>query len=164
MIQSRNANATVRENLRASQILCAALMIGIVIFTIAVAILNLVREPFLKAESWPVKNIFLYAAFCIAFACFFVANALYKKKIAIIKNAMIPLGDKLNQYRVALIIFMALCEGAALFSIIVFFLIGNFVLLVITAAMLAAMFSKMPFQKKVVAELDLDWKDQQEFL
>jgi len=59
-------------------------------------------------------------------------------------------------------LYQALCEAAALLSVVVFFLTGIFTLLIITAILLTLMLSKVPITKKVVNELALDWKEQQE--
>jgi hypothetical protein len=72
--------------------------------------------------------------------------------------------NKLNLYRDELIKFMALCEGAGLFSTIAFFLIGDYRLLIITGIAAIAMISKLPTAKKLVNTLNLDWKEQQELL
>jgi len=44
----------------------------------------------------------------------------------------------------------------------VLFFTGNFLLMIITALMLLAMFINFPFVKRVIAELSLDWKEQAE--
>jgi hypothetical protein len=72
------------------------------------------------------------------------------------------LPDKLNQYRSALIIYIALCEGPALFGIILFFVTGNYLMFIITGITIASMLAKMPSRKRVVDDLTLDWKQQQE--
>jgi hypothetical protein len=153
-----------KENLRATQILCAGLMGGVSIFAIMISVLNLTKGPVMDEEGLSYKNIFLYVAVGIAVICIFSSHILYNKKLAIVKNASDSLDSKLNQYRTALILYMAPCEGAALFSVIILFITGNFIVLLITGVMLGIMFTKFPFAKKVINELNLDWKEQQELI
>ncbi len=153
-----------KGNLRSSQILCAALMGGVTVFAIIISVLNLVNGPVMKEEVLSYKNIFLYAAVGISVACIISSRIIYNKKLIIVKNTPDSLDSKLNQYRAALILYMAPCEGAALFSVIVLFLTGNFIVLLITGVMLGIMFSKFPFSKKAINELSLDWKEQQELI
>jgi hypothetical protein len=113
----------------------------------------------------PVKeyeNIILTGGIAIALLCLMVARSRYHKGIVTAKNSLISLPDKLNQYRSSLIIFMALCEGPALFGIILFFVTGNYMMLIITGITIAAMLAKMPSRKRVAGDLALDWKQQQE--
>jgi hypothetical protein len=110
----------------------------------------------------PMRSVFMYAVFGIAFVCVMSAFSTYNKKIAFIQNSGLSLSQRLDQYRTALITYMALCEGAAIFAIIVFFLTGNFIVLIIVPIVLIAMFRKMPFPKTVIRDLNLDWKDQED--
>jgi hypothetical protein len=162
MIEPGKPADTPKELLRAMQILCGALIIGVVFMTVIIVVLNLVNEPAMKDQGKEIKDILLYVAVGIALICLIMSRTRYNKKLLIIKNSVVSLTDKLNEYRAVLISYMAPCEGTALFSIIVFFMTGQFPALIITAVMLAAMVSKMPMQKRVISELNLDWKEQQE--
>jgi|CXWL01.1.fsa_nt_gi hypothetical protein len=164
MIQQGESTGTPKDNLRAMRILAAALITGVVLFVVVVVVINLVKGSVMGKDELEYNNIFLYAAIGIALVCYMMARTIYKKKLAVVKNAPASLADKLNQYMAMLITYMAPCEGAALFSVIVVFLTGNFFVLIVTVAMLAAMVSKFPFTKAVINELDLDWKEQQELI
>lgn len=160
MNQPTNDPGTPKEMLRAMQILCAALMLGVVFFALIILVLNLTSGPTLGEKEQSFKKILLYINAAMGVICFFFANKAYRET-AIVKN-LTSLTGKLNQYRAILIKYMALCEAPALFSIIAFFLSGEYLLLMITGVMLAAMFSKMPFKSKVISELTIDWKEQEE--
>jgi hypothetical protein len=153
---------TINASLRSMRIVSAALMIGVTLFAIIISFLILQIGPVMDAEGLQYKDIFFYASIGLAAICFVIARSLYEKKKVIVKNAPISLLDKLNQYQAALILYMAPCEGAALFSVVVLFLTGNFLLLIVTGLALAAMFSKFPWPKRVISELSLDWKEEQE--
>lgn len=162
MTEAGKQPTTISDSLRSMRILSAALMIGVTLFAIIISFLILQSGPVMDAEGLQYKDIFFYVSVGLAIICFFIARALYTKKKIIVKNAPISLLDKLNQYLSALILYMAPCEGAALFSVVVLFLTGNFLLLIVTGLLLAAMFSKFPWPKRIISELELDWKQQEE--
>jgi hypothetical protein len=154
----------VKATLRATQVLCLALMMGVVAFVLVMLLVLQINGPSLGEEVNNVRDIFLVAAGGIGLACFFVARIMYKRKMSEIGLFSGTLDKKMEQYRAAMLIYMALLEGAALFSIIVYFMVGIPLVLIITAAMLLAMFVKYPFIKRVNNELNLDWQEQQELL
>lgn len=162
MTQSNMTATGPKEDLRAMRILCAALMVGIIVFVIIVLVLDQVNALPTKEMGKQFNDILPFVVAGIAVLCYLVARSAYSKKAGVIKNLQISLSNKLNQYRTVLITYMAPCEGAALFSVMGLFLTGNYYLLIITSVMLAAMYSKMPSKERLIKELDLDWKEQQE--
>jgi drug/metabolite transporter (DMT)-like permease len=154
---------TPKEMFRAIRILFGAIITGALIFAIIVLALNAVNE--MQKPVSPVKkseNILFVAGLGIVVVCFAIAWTGYNKMITIAKDSLISLTDKLNQYRSALIRYVALCEGPALFGIILFFITRNYLMLVITAIMIAVMLAKAPIRKRVIDDLALDWKQEQE--
>jgi hypothetical protein len=150
-----------KESLRANRILVLSLMTGIVFFTIIVVVVNMGGVPPLRNDA-PMRSVFNYAVFGIAFFSLLSAFSIYNKKMTFIQNNSLSLTQRLDQYRAALITYMALCEGAAIFAIIVFFLTGNLIVLIVVPIVLIVMFRKIPFQKNVIRDLNLDWKDQED--
>ncbi|MBL7725836.1 MAG: hypothetical protein JNK27_16985 [Chitinophagaceae bacterium] len=153
-----------KDNLRAMRILTAALSIGVVFFTLVVVFVNQLTKtpPLANSELLADNNTSLGIVAIIGSACIAGARLLYKKRITAIKQSGKSLNDKLGQYRTALILYLAICEAAAMFSVIFFFLTGNFVILAVTGLMLIMMLSKIPVPGRLIRELDLDWKEQQE--
>lgn len=164
MIQPGGQTGGPKQSIKAMQLLCAALMAGVIFFAIIIVVVTRLNGPMLDKDGIKYQDIFLYAAIGLAIVCYVIARSLYNKKMAVIKNSVLLLADKFNQYQATLIKYMAPCEGAALFSVIVFFLTGNFLVLLVTASMLVAMFIKYPLQSKIISELNLDWKEQQELI
>ena len=162
MTGSVNTDNSPKANLRATRILCLALIIGASVFALIVVGLNQVRGPMLPAEGLQYNMTFFWAVTIVAVLCILRAILIYRKGIVAIKNSATPLNDKLNQYRGVLIQYMALCEGPALFSIIVFLLTGEYIVLGITGIMLAAMLLRLPQKKKISDELALSFQEQQE--
>jgi hypothetical protein len=155
------SSGTPKENLRASRILCIALITGVLIFTIVSIFVNQFIGPFIE-ETKVYENIFLWGIAIISSICILITLRQYPKGIAVVKGSGASLNDKLNQYRVVLIKHMAFCEFPALFSIIIFLLIGNFYVFGFTTMMLMIMLAKFPNGKRVISELELNWEEQQQ--
>lgn len=153
----------LKNDVKAMQILCGALIAGVVIFSLVIIGLHQVmEEPVIAQSELPDKNIFLYAAAGFGVLGLIAAITLYNKRVAAARAQASSVSEKLASYRATLIIYMALCEGPALLSVIVLFLTKQYIVLAVTAVMLAAMISKMPTRKKVIDALQLDWQQQQE--
>ena len=162
MTQPAPFQGTPKENLKAIKVLFAALVLGVCSFTGVVVVVNQLKGPLMDTAGLQYNKVFFVAAVVLGGICLVAAHYMYNKKLTLTKNSAVSLKDKLNQYRSALLLYLALCEGAALFSIIAFFLTGNYTVLIITAVMLTAMLVKAPLLKRIVTELNLDWKEQQE--
>jgi hypothetical protein len=145
--------------IKANRILCAALMIGCSFFAIIVLTLMTVSliEPTIDAYA---GSILLIVLIVLAGVCFVIARKNYNKSITSAKDSLNTMTEKLNAYRLTLIIYMAMCEGPALFGVIAFFLSGNYFTLVVTAIMLLAMLSKFPTVTRVVTDLGLSSQEQ----
>ena len=159
--QSPRVPGSPKEELRAIRIIFGAIIAGALIFAIIVLVLNMMQGP-AAPEVKEYEHIFLYAAAGLAAVCFVIAISRYNKGITLAKDSLISLQDKLNQYRLSLVRYIALCEGPALFSIVAFFMTGNYFLFIITGLMIIAMLFKAPVLKRVTDDLELDWKQQQE--
>lgn len=152
---------TPRENLRSLKILSIALMIGVSVFAVIAVLINQLSGAALEKEIANYLDILRGITFILAIGCFVAARQLYNKRVKII-DEQDSLQDKLNQYRSALIIYLALCEGASLFSITAFFMTGDYILLIVPAVMILAMLTKIPSVRKIVQLLSLNWNEQQE--
>lgn len=153
-------SSTPGEMLRAIKILFYTLIAGMIMFTVIVFALNFLQEPSLTDKS--VARILFTAVLFIAAASLTAAANLYKKRITAAQSFGLPLVEKLNIYRAALIVYLALCEGAGLFAVIVYFLTGNKLLLAVIALVLLAMLLKRPEKQRIFNELQLDSKEQME--
>lgn len=149
-----------KAQLRANRVLFIALIAGLLFMSVILIAMSLLDGP--PPPDKDLETIFLGVGIAISLPALFVARRLYSSRIAVAKDSLNSLTDKLNQYRAALIIYMALCEGPALFSIIVFFITGNYYMFIITAIMLAAMLTKAPTKQRVVEELGLGSQEEQE--
>lgn len=164
MDKQGNIPGTPKEVIKATQILVIALVVSVVFFAIIILFLfNVLNAPVKLEDGALSQNFFLFSVL-IAVVCLTAAFFIYKKRMAIVKNSSLLLKDKLIHYRVALIKFMALCEGAAMFSVVVFFLTGLYETLLITFVLLVAMLSKIPVTKKLANVLNLNWNELNELI
>lgn len=160
-----NMPASPKEQLRALRILNSALVIGAALFTVIAVTVTLIngKGAFSISDTKKTGVVFLVLSVFLAVFCFYRAITVYKRRMEEIRNGNESLLFKLNQYHSALILYLAPCEGAAIFSVIVFFLTGDYKALIVTALMVAAMVIKMPARKKMREELGLNWNEEQEF-
>jgi len=149
-----------REQLRANRVLFNALFTGVGLFLIIVVVLIKTNGEFLQDDS--LDKIFLIIASVIAIISLISAISGYKKRITSVINSALSLNEKLKNYRIAMIFYLALCEGAALFSTICLMLTGNYWCVIITTVMMIAMYLKRPSKQRLVADLQLDRQQQQE--
>jgi hypothetical protein len=161
MSQYQQEPGTPKEILRSIRVFFGAIITGAVIFAVIVVVM-IKLQGHLMPETEEYQDIFLYTAATVAAICWIVAVSIYNKGIMAAKDSLILLPGKLNLYRATLIKYIALCEGPALFGIIVFFMTANYFALGITGIMIVAMLTKTPTLKRVADDLALDWKQQQE--
>jgi hypothetical protein len=154
------APSRAKEALRSISVFFYAMAGGMLMFAIIVFSLNLLEKPSLEDES--MTNIFLIVVLFVAMISLTVAVRMYPERIAAAHATGLSLMDKLNIYRGALMLYLALCEGAGLFAIIVYFLTGNKLLLAVVTIVLVAMLLKRPEKSKIFNELQLSSEEQME--
>lgn len=115
-----------------------------------------------KENSFPLQNIsqqMLIACIVIAALAYLAGNLLFKKKLQNINEGNNPVSKKLDEYRAANITRWALMEFATLFCIIIFFITGNYSIMIVAAVMLLLFFTTKPGTEKTVAELNISLND-----
>jgi uncharacterized membrane protein YhaH (DUF805 family) len=149
-----------KELVRAISVFFYAMIGGIMIFTILISGLNFLQEPAIKDQS--VTRIMFMAVLAIAAINISVAIRIYSKRLADIRSTNADLVTKLGSYRSALIIYLALCEMAGLFAVIVYFLTADKLLFIVIVVVLLAMLQKRPEKSKIFNELELSAEEQSE--
>lgn len=162
MDNKRAGTSTIKDELRGIRILAAALIIGVVIFAIITIVINQINGAFLDGEIMSIRAYLLPFMSLMALLALLIARNQYQKQIRAIREGSDTLKDKIEKYRASIVFYMAICEGMAMFSIILFLLSGQFLLLIITGAMLLLMGARLYAIKGIAAELDLNWEEQQE--
>lgn len=155
----RTLPATSKEALRIIKTLFYILFIGVVFSTAIVFVLIKMQGPLLQDKS--LSRGFLVVTLLLAATCLSVSNILYKKRINTVGPAL-PLLQKLEIYRAALILYMGLCEAAAILTVIAFYMTGEILFLVIIGAIMVSMLMRRPEKFKIFNELQLDSKEQME--
>lgn len=154
--------SSIKEELRGIRIIAAALIIGVVIFSIITVVVNQNNGAFLDDEIVSLRAYLLPFMSLIALLAMLLARTQYQKEIRAIREGNDELVKKIIKYRVAIVRYMAICEGMAMFSVILFLLSGIYLLLIVTGAMLLLMAARFYAIKGVAAELELNWQEQQE--
>jgi hypothetical protein len=149
-----------KDALRAITVFFYAMIVGMLMFTVIISVLSLLLGPPLPDQSE--VRIFFMAVLVIAGISLLMAPRLYKKRITDALSQGMTLMDKLTIYRSALILYLALCEGAGIFAVIVYFLTGYRLLLIIIGVVLLAMLMKRPEKSKIFNELQLSSQEQLE--
>jgi F0F1-type ATP synthase membrane subunit c/vacuolar-type H+-ATPase subunit K len=157
-----NQPATPKDDLRGMRILCLALIAGMAIFSLVISVLLLTKAAPPLFELRGYFPLLTGAAVTIAGICVVIGMKRYNKTVKEAVSQTISLQDKLNQYRTALISFMACCEMPGLLAIIGLFMTGNFLLLIVPFLMILLMASKIPTAQKLIILLGLDWNEQQQ--
>lgn len=162
MKQDKYVADNPKDNLRMMKTLVAALIIGIILFSGIVYIINELNGRILEETDTSIDSILLLAVVVMSLGSLFFAFVSYNKQVKQLKELTLSLNERLNQYRAILVKFMAFCEGPALFSIIVVLLTGDFRIFAVTVILAATMFLKMPTKQRMIDVLQLNWTDQQE--
>ena len=149
-----------KDALRAINVFFYSMIGGMLMFTIIIFALNFLQTPALFDQF--LVRIFFIAVLVIAGISILMATRLYKRRITDASSQGLTLMDKLTIYRSALILYLALCEGAGLFAVIVYFLTGYNLLLIIIGLVLLAMLMKRPEKSKIFNELQLSSQEQLE--
>jgi hypothetical protein len=109
--------------------------------------------------SWDLKEysaILVWVMALLSLILLIISKRFFNKGVAAAKISLKPLVDKLNQYRSALLVHLAICEAAAMMNIVVFIFTANSAFLVFAAVLLGCMMAVMPLKRRLVAELELD--------
>ncbi len=162
MTNKSSGTGSINEEIKGLRILATALSVGVVIFTLISVVITQFNGPFLQEQVEKISSFLLPLMTGLALLALLTARYLYQQRIQEIREGNDDLKGKMDKYRAAVTIYLAICEGMALFSVILFLLSGNYLLLVITGAMLLLMLGRLYAIKGVAAELNLSWQEQEE--
>ncbi len=132
-----------------------ALVIGVVFFTLISVFLQFNGFGTVGHE---LTNILLIVVPIIALVGVFASAFLFKKKLNGI-NGRSNLKEKMEDYRSALIVKLALIEGPSFFTIIAFLLTGNYIFLGIAVMLIIVFLIYKPSQTKFINDLELTNKE-----
>jgi hypothetical protein len=139
---------------RALRILHTAMLLGQVFFLII--ILYFVYSHVAKPAGSSTDKVFQVAAIIIVFACVYGGVQYFKKQLENIRQNTTLLTDKATQYRAANITQWALTEGSCLFTIISFYVTGNYAFAVLAGMIIIYFFMLGPSKLKATIHLSLN--------
>ena len=141
-------------NLKPIQIIHLSLCMAPTIFLTLVFVLNSNNLQESVFGSGPLY--FLTPA--MAAGAFITGQMLFKKHLAAIGTAM-SLSERLIKYQSAFIVRQALVEGATLFNVVAYFLLGHFFFAVIALVLILIMVTFRPTKFRVAEDLQLNYTD-----
>lgn len=112
------------------------------------------------APEW--EKMLQVIALILTFTSIYASFALFKKKLMQIREMQAGIKEKFEQYRAASILQWALIEGPAIFSIIGFFLTGNYAFLALMLAIIFLFVMTGPSKLKIQLQLQLSEADLEE--
>lgn len=142
--------------------MATALSVGVIIFTLVSVGINQFNGPFLQEKIEKISSFLLPLMTGLALLALLMARYLYQQRIRAIREGSDDLKGKMDKYRAAVTLYLAICEGMALFSVVLFLLSGDYLLLIITGAMLLLMLGRLFAIRGVATELNLSWQEQEE--
>jgi hypothetical protein len=154
--------STPGQHMKAVRVIFIAIITGMIIFAGVVILVLYLNGSLVKEIGKGTNNVLLWSAFGVAVLASVGARKLYQQRVEKIKNTAGSLNEKLNQYRSAVTVFLALCEVPGLLAISLFFLTGNYLLLIVPGLMAAVMLTKWPSRQRVIDDLAIGWEQQQE--
>ena len=159
MMETQPTN-NYKQELKALKILFYAMLAGVVM--LAIVLFGLSYTSGIQPIDPSTGNILKYIVIAVAVIALIAGRISYNKGLEPVRNLTGPLTQKLSIYRSVLIRYLAISEGAALFSLIAFYLTGDHRLFLMTGIMLAAMLWAAPTTERIIATLNPDWQEQQD--
>ena len=143
---------TSKQYFRINNLLYFALLSGQIVFSAITLFLNhgLMFQP-----DPSLRDIFIYIVPLFVLNGFVTGNIIYKNRLKKIKKFN-SLTSKMTEYRGAIIIRMALLEGASLFSIVIYLITADIAFIAMAGIVVLYFLLLKPSREKVILELELN--------
>jgi len=128
-----------------------ALALGVVFFTLTSILLQFAG---FGTPGPDVDKILVLVVPIFALIGSYASNFIFRKKLNEIRKKS-SLKEKMEEYRSALIIRLALIEGPSFLTVVAYLLTGNYLFLGLVVALLIVFFIYAPKQSKFIADLEL---------
>lgn len=128
-----------------------ALVMGVVFFALISVLLQIKGFGTVGQE---INNGLLLVVPTFALIGIFASNFVFKKKLNGIRDKS-NLKEKMEEYRSALIIKLALIEGPSFFTVVAYLLTGNYMFLGLAVVMIIVFLIYTPNQTKFINDLEL---------
>jgi hypothetical protein len=160
MMPAANNPATPKQMVKMIQVLFYTVTAGLILISLVFGMLGYFLEPAIPDKT--AGKSLLIAIFIAAAVFLTLAEKYYRKRILAAQPAGISLTDKLNQYRAALTIYLAISEGMAFFAAIFYLLTNNKLFFIVTVVILIGILLKQPKKSRIFNELQLNTAEQLE--
>ena len=146
---------TSGEYFKSIKIVHIALVVGVVFFALISVFLQIKGFGTVGHE---IDKVLLIVVPIFALIGIFASNFVFKKKLNEIRKKS-NLKEKMEEYRSALIIKLALIEGPSFFAVVSFLLTGNYIYLGLTVILIIVFLIYTPNKTKFINELELTKKE-----
>ena len=143
---------TSKQYFRSITILYLGLLIGQLAFSAITLYLNL---GLLFQPDDSLRDVFIYIVPIIVVNGFVTGQLIYRNRLKKIKNYN-SLASKMGEYRGAMIIRLAMLEGASLFAIIVYLLTADLIFIAMSGLIIAYFIILRPTIDKISMDLELN--------
>lgn len=145
-------NQTNQLNIKTLRIIFFAFIAGLLMFSLVSTVV--VNNQVIPQLTEDLKAIFLIIIAIMSVSNIFIGKIIFNKRIEQAKTKL-DFNEKLNIYMSANIIRFALIEGVALFSIICFMLMGDWIFLAVTAVLIVFFITLQPTIERCAMDLEL---------
>jgi len=142
---------TSGEYFKSIKIVHIALVIGVVFFILISVFLQIKGFGTVAPE---IDNILLFVVPIFALGGIFASNFVFKKRLNEIRKKS-NLKEKMEEYRSALIVKLALIEGPSFFAVVTYLLTGNYIYLGLAVILIIVFLIYTPNKTKFINDLEL---------
>lgn len=146
-----------QDAFKALKILHLGITAGLLIF--AVAILLLFQTGNLKAIDPSLERILQAVAVMLTVTLLLIGFNLFKRKMMEARNSASAGEARMQRYRTACIIWWAMIEAPGLFSVVCFFMTGNYAFIALAAFHILLLLLFMPRKENIIVLLNLNNKE-----
>ena len=158
MTESLNDDQTPRSYLKAVTLTYTAMLVAQVFFGAFV----LYQKSSSDNTFQSADHVFIYVVPLVAIACFTASKLIFKMMVAKAK-AQQSLKNILKVYQGALLVRLALLEGASFIGIVAYLLTGNVVLIAVSGLLVAYFLTLRPTKEQLLNDLDLSFHHKMQF-
>jgi len=138
-------------NLKKMQIIFIAVVLGSVVYLPVVLFIRSGQE----AQPADYNDPLFYVCVIAATAAVIWSNLLYKLRLPAIRQKATA-QEKIDAWRILLILSIAIVEGATVFAVICLFISGADIFMYIAVALIAVQFMNFPTRRRIQNDLDLN--------
>lgn len=151
MTQSTN------DDIKAIQVVYIALMAGLISFLIIAVALTQMSGPFIGGDE-SFMNTMLIVLIAMTAVTIPTGIVLFKKRMKEVSK-MTELGEKIMNYRAALVVRAALFEGAGFFAVVCTLMFGHYIFIVTAVAIFLLFVMFFPTKTRIAKDMQISIED-----